>query len=180
MRTFDNETTGGQLRLATGLGRSSIDCMAGATIFGGAEKVRYLSTPAMPEHKLRKPVDARRAHSKRRKMLAVSIAVAAGLAGLLTFLLAGCGGGGTNTCSSASDDASGGDVDGQRGGQYRACGGRGYFTDDRSDCGGGPRGKCAGAVPQTGCSGDGDGKFQPAGEQQRRGGGTGAHGSILQ
>ncbi len=97
MRTFDNETTGGQLRLEKGLGRSSIGCMAAATIFSGAEKVRYLSTPAMPEHKLRKPVDARRAHSKRRKMLAVGIAVAVGLAGLLTFLLAGCGGGGTNT-----------------------------------------------------------------------------------
>ncbi len=47
----------------------------------------------MAEHKLRKPVDARRAHNKRRKTLAVGIVVAAGLAGLIAFLLAGCGGG---------------------------------------------------------------------------------------
>ncbi|MEQ1354105.1 MAG: heme-binding protein [Candidatus Acidiferrum sp.] len=97
MRTFDNETAWRGVLLSTGLpaglGRSSIGGMAAATIFGGEEKVRYLSTPAMPEHKLRKPVNARRAHSKRRKMLALGIAVAAGLAGLLTFLLAGCGGG---------------------------------------------------------------------------------------
>jgi uncharacterized protein GlcG (DUF336 family) len=97
MTTFNNEAAGREVRLASDLGRSSIGGMAAATIFSAAEKMRYLNTPAMPEHKLRKPVDARRAHSNRRKMLAVGIAVAAGLAGLLTFLLAGCGGGGTNT-----------------------------------------------------------------------------------
>src|SRR5450432_1322251 len=101
METFNNATLGRELRQPTGqvagLGRSSIGGMALATIFSAPEKMRYLSTPAMPEHKLRKPVDARRAHNKRRKMLAVGIAVAAGLAGLLTFLLAGCGGGSSSS-----------------------------------------------------------------------------------
>jgi uncharacterized protein GlcG (DUF336 family) len=97
MTTFYNQAAGQEARLASGLGRSSIGCTALATIFSAAKKMRYLCTPAMPEHKLRKPVDARRAHSKRRKMLAVGIAVAAGLAGLLTFLLAGCGGGSSST-----------------------------------------------------------------------------------
>src|SRR5450631_2404610 len=97
METFNNEAAGREVRLAGGLGRSSIGGMAAATIFCGVEKMRYLSTPAMPEHKLRKPVDARRAHSKRRKMLAVGIAVAAGLAGLLVFLLSGCGGGSSSS-----------------------------------------------------------------------------------
>ena len=51
----------------------------------------------MPTYTLRKPVDARRAHQKRRNVLALSIALAVGLAGLLTFLLIGCGGGSSST-----------------------------------------------------------------------------------
>jgi uncharacterized protein GlcG (DUF336 family) len=93
MTTFNNEAARRDLRLASGLGRSSVGGMAAATVFNGVEKMRYLSAPAMSEHKLRKPVDARRAHNQRRKMLALGVAVAAGLAGLLAFLLAGCGGG---------------------------------------------------------------------------------------
>jgi uncharacterized protein GlcG (DUF336 family) len=55
----------------------------------------------MPTHLLRKPVAARHAHRKRRNALKAGIAVLAGLAGLLTFLLFGCGGGGTTNVTPA-------------------------------------------------------------------------------
>jgi uncharacterized protein GlcG (DUF336 family) len=54
--------------------------------------VRMITSP-MPTHFLRKPIGARQTHRKRRHVLTVGIAIAAGLAGLLTFLLVGCGGG---------------------------------------------------------------------------------------
>src|SRR6266852_3885610 len=44
-------------------------------------------------HKLRKPVESRRALQQRQKMLAVGLALAVGIAGALAMLLIGCGGG---------------------------------------------------------------------------------------
>jgi uncharacterized protein GlcG (DUF336 family) len=48
-------------------------------------------------HKLRKPVESRRALQARQKMLALGVALALGIAGALLTLLIGCGGGGTTT-----------------------------------------------------------------------------------
>jgi uncharacterized protein GlcG (DUF336 family) len=48
-------------------------------------------------HKLRKPVSASDVQSRRRNVLMAGFAVAAGLAGLITFLLIGCGGGFTTS-----------------------------------------------------------------------------------
>jgi uncharacterized protein GlcG (DUF336 family) len=53
----------------------------------------------MAIQRLREPVLAGRAHTKRRRALATGIAIAIGLAGVLTFLLIGCGGGGAGTAS---------------------------------------------------------------------------------
>src|SRR6267378_4071448 len=44
-------------------------------------------------HKLRKPVESRRAHVQRQKTLALGIALALLVAGALAMLLIGCGGG---------------------------------------------------------------------------------------
>jgi uncharacterized protein GlcG (DUF336 family) len=48
-------------------------------------------------HTLRKSVLARRAHQKRRNLVALSIVLAVGIAAMLTFLLMGCGGGSSVT-----------------------------------------------------------------------------------
>jgi uncharacterized protein GlcG (DUF336 family) len=51
--------------------------------------------PFMPtEHSLRRPVASRQALARRKKTLAVGILLALGVAGVLAFLLLGCGGGG--------------------------------------------------------------------------------------
>lgn len=44
-------------------------------------------------HKLRKPVESRRALQARQKTLALGVALALGIAGALLMLLIGCGGG---------------------------------------------------------------------------------------
>jgi uncharacterized protein GlcG (DUF336 family) len=48
-------------------------------------------------HKLRKPVQSRRALQARQKTLALGVALALGIAGALLMLLIGCGGGGTTS-----------------------------------------------------------------------------------
>lgn len=47
------------------------------------------------KHTTRKPVDSRRAHGQRYKILALSVAAALGFAGSFALIMAGCGGGGT-------------------------------------------------------------------------------------
>jgi uncharacterized protein GlcG (DUF336 family) len=51
------------------------------------------------EHSIRKPVAARRALEQRKKTLALGILLALGLAGVLAFLLVGCGGGSSTPIS---------------------------------------------------------------------------------
>jgi len=111
-------------------------------------------------HKLRKPVGSRQALRSRKKALVVGVFLALGVAGVLAFLLVGCGGG---TAAACPFSAPGGSAAAsfrcakhRRGdGEFRECGyGRGR---------GRPCGFCAWRVSHAECAGSEYGKFWAAG-----------------
>src|ERR1700675_1729580 len=86
MNTVDNTSRG--VQTFTDRNRAARERLRGASM-----RVTKEDTLMQTEHSIRRPVAARRALEQRRKMLAVGILLALGIAGVLALLLVGCGGG---------------------------------------------------------------------------------------